>query len=311
MKILSRIALLAIAAAAIALGSATPASAQATRTWVSGVGDDVNPCSRTAPCKTFAGAISKTAPGGEISCLDPGGFGAITITKSITIDCTGTQGSILAVGTTGVIVNAANINVLLRNIQIQGANTTTGNGVRVLQARNVILDNVTISNFAGTGTNGRGVTIETATANVGVQVINSRILNVTNFGIHSAPTAGNVVLDVDRTSILRSGNSAIFLFNATTASISNSVLSNNVAAGVATQNATTTAHLTNNVISFNGFGVANGLGGASTMRLYGNAITGNGIGVRIDAGSVFTYGNNGIRGNSGNETPTQPSTGTQ
>ena len=74
---------------------AAPAQAQATRTWVSGVGDDVNPCSRTAPCKTFAGAISKTAAGGEINCLDPGGFGTVTITKSITIDCTGTIGSIL------------------------------------------------------------------------------------------------------------------------------------------------------------------------------------------------------------------------
>ena len=62
-----------------------PAHAQATRTWVSGVGDDANPCSRTAPCKTFAGAISKTAAGGEINCLDPGGFGAVTITKAITI----------------------------------------------------------------------------------------------------------------------------------------------------------------------------------------------------------------------------------
>src|SRR5499426_3189179 len=64
-----------------------PAQAQASRTWVSGVGDDLNPCSRTAPCKTFAGAISKTAVNGEINCLDPGGFGAVTITKSITIDC--------------------------------------------------------------------------------------------------------------------------------------------------------------------------------------------------------------------------------
>ncbi len=166
-------------------------------------------------------------------------------------------------------------------------------------------------NFAGTGTNGRGVSIETATANVGVQVINSRILNVTNFGIQSNPTAGNVVLEVSRTHILRGGNSAIALINATTAAISDSVMSQNVGAGAALQNANTSAQLTNNVISFNGFGVANGLGGASTMRLYGNSLFGNTVGVRIDAGSVFTYGNNGIRGNAGNETPTQPSTGTQ
>ena len=73
---------------------AATAYGQASRTWVSGVGDDANPCSRTAPCKTFAGAISKTAAQGEINCLDPGGFGAVTITKAITIDCVGTLGSI-------------------------------------------------------------------------------------------------------------------------------------------------------------------------------------------------------------------------
>src|SRR6201991_208408 len=105
-----------------ALASA-PAHAQATRTWVSGVGDDVNPCSRTAPCKTFAGAISKTAAGGEINCLDPGGMGAVTITKSITLDCTGTLGGILAALTTGVIINGANAIVTLRGLTINGIGT--------------------------------------------------------------------------------------------------------------------------------------------------------------------------------------------
>src|SRR3712207_9361033 len=79
----------AITCALFILALSSLAHAQATRTWVSGVGDDVNPCSRTAPCKTYAGAISKTADKGEISTLDPGGFGTVTITKSITID--GTQ----------------------------------------------------------------------------------------------------------------------------------------------------------------------------------------------------------------------------
>jgi hypothetical protein len=311
MKILSRIAILAAAAVTVAVGSATPASAQATRTWVSGVGDDANPCSRTAPCKTFAGAISKTAIGGEINCLDPGGFGGVTITKSLTIDCYGTQGSILAVGQNGVLVNGANVNVILRNLQINAANSTIGNGIRIIQARTVIVDNVTIENFAGTGTNGRGVSIETATAGVVVQVINSRFLNLANFGINSAPTAGNVILEVNRSHFMRGGNTAIALINATTAQISDSVMSANVGAGVALQNANTSAQLANNIISFNGFGIANGLAGASTARLYGNSFFGNTVGVRIDAGSVFTYGNNGIRGNSGNEVPTQPSTGTQ
>src|SRR6478672_5715691 len=119
----------------LSIGIATLASAQATRTWVSGVGDDVNPCSRTAPCKTFAGAISKTASPGIINCLDPGGFGAVTITKEIQIDCTGTLGSILSSGVQGVIVNGLTTDkIILRNIDINGAGTALGtNGINLIQ----------------------------------------------------------------------------------------------------------------------------------------------------------------------------------
>src|SRR5438132_9572934 len=98
----------ALAIAIFSFAFASMAQAQATRTWVSGVGDDANPCSRTAPCKTFAGAISKTAKDGEISVLDPGGFGTVTITKSITIHATHGAGfgSILSAGATaGVLIN--------------------------------------------------------------------------------------------------------------------------------------------------------------------------------------------------------------
>src|SRR5438045_808793 len=112
------------------------AQAQATRTWVSGVGDDVNPCSRTAPCKTFAGAISKTAVNGEINCLDPAGYGAVTVTKSITIDCEDTQGSILASLVNGVIINITSATdakkaVKLRGLSINGAGNGI-NGIRML-----------------------------------------------------------------------------------------------------------------------------------------------------------------------------------
>src|SRR5271154_3473654 len=93
-----------------------PAEAQATRTFVSGEGDDANPCSRTAPCKTFAGAISKTATAGEIDCVEPGGFGTLTITKSITIDCHEVYGSILVSGTNGITIAASGGNVVIRNL---------------------------------------------------------------------------------------------------------------------------------------------------------------------------------------------------
>src|SRR5438876_11898730 len=116
-----RLATLAPAFVLIALALPASAFAQASRTWVSGVGDDANPCSRTAPCKTFAGAISKTASGGEINCLDPGGFGAVTITKAITIKCHYTEGGLLAASTNGVIINAASTDkVILRGLDIDG-----------------------------------------------------------------------------------------------------------------------------------------------------------------------------------------------
>ena len=138
-----------LAAACGLLLYSTAGHAQATRTWVSGVGDDANPCSRTAPCKTFAGAISKTAAGGEISMLDPGGFGALTITKSITVNGDGTLAGILAAGTNGIIVSStapATAKITLRNISINGAGTGL-NGVRVLGGAQTIIDNCSISGF--------------------------------------------------------------------------------------------------------------------------------------------------------------------
>src|SRR5712692_6775632 len=106
----------------LVLAATTMMSAQASRTWVSGVGDDVNPCSRTAPCKTFAGAISKTAAGGEIDALDPAGFGAVTITKSITLDGGGGQvASVLASAQNGIVISAgANDQVVVRNLSLNG-----------------------------------------------------------------------------------------------------------------------------------------------------------------------------------------------
>ena len=130
------------------------ASAQATRTWVSGVGDDANPCSRTAPCKTFAGAISKTANGGEIDCLDPGGFGAVTITKSITIDCDSGAGGVLAAGTNGINIAATGTDIIvLRNLTINGAgvgaNNIAGiNGINITLAKSVGLEDVVINNWS-------------------------------------------------------------------------------------------------------------------------------------------------------------------
>ncbi|RYD63523.1 MAG: hypothetical protein EOP58_11235, partial [Sphingomonadales bacterium] len=149
-----------------ALLYAAPASAQATRTWVSGVGDDVNPCSRTAPCKTFAGAISKTAAGGEINCLDPGGYGTVTIVKSITLDCTGTLGSVLNSATTGIIVNNATAVVKLRGLTINGGTPTAAglHGIRFIAGASLTVENVLISNQIAAAPNGNGIFFQPSAA---------------------------------------------------------------------------------------------------------------------------------------------------
>lgn len=177
-KLMNRMLTLAVAACAFA---ATPAAAQATRTWVSGVGDDVNPCSRTAPCKTFAGAISKTAAGGEINCLDPGGFGGVTITKALTILCDGVVGGALA-GGNAINVNAGvNDRVVLKGLDIFAVNPVGAAGVNVIQARDVIIIDTNIQGF------GAGVLVAGSTK-MRVTVHNSRIIgntvgvSVTNSG---------------------------------------------------------------------------------------------------------------------------------
>src|SRR3984957_7852192 len=134
------------------VGVATaPAQAQAPRAWVSGVGDDANPCSRTAPCKTWPGAISKTATGGEIDALDPGGFGGVTIIKSITLDGGGGQvASILVSGTPGVTINGAGAVVILRNLRINGilqSGSPGTIGVNIVQASRVVFENDDIFGF--------------------------------------------------------------------------------------------------------------------------------------------------------------------
>lgn len=154
----------------VCLMTAAPALAQATRTWVSGVGDDVNPCSRTAPCKTFAGAISKTAAGGEINVLDPGGFGAVTITKSISIISTFEAG-VLVSGTNGIIVNVgATDKVLLDGLDIEGLGTGL-NGVRIIGGGKTTIRNCSIRNFTQ-----NGVSLE-GTAGARAVIEDSIILN--------------------------------------------------------------------------------------------------------------------------------------
>jgi hypothetical protein len=273
---------------------ASSAFAQATRTWVSGVGDDVNPCSRTAPCKTFAGAISKTAAGGEISVLDPGGFGAVTITKSITIDGGGIVGSILSAITNGVNVNAgANDVVTLRNLSINGA-TTGLTGVNIVSggAKAVILEHVKLLGMAK-------CVNDTHTAAVQTQIFMDDVSasNCSTNGFFFQPGAG--------------ASSIVFIKNSSVTRVGTTVSHDGIAsfAGVAmhldnvTVFAAAGAGLHPDAGSLvtvdNSFFVRNGgdgiqVGpGAAVLRLQGSTTAQNsGAGVRSSGGQIHSYKNN-------------------
>jgi hypothetical protein len=184
-----------------------PAHAQATRTWVSGVGDDANPCSRTAPCKTFAGAISKTAAGGEIDALDPGGFGALTITKSITIDGGGGQvASVLVAGTNGFVVSAGTTDVvIIKNLRFQGllgnGSNPSGagiNGIRVLTAAQTVIENCEIYGF-----NNNGIDVALTTSG-NVEVLHTQLFNNKANGIGVVASSGTAFVQVYNSSVVGS-----------------------------------------------------------------------------------------------------------
>src|SRR5215472_295016 len=190
------------------LGFGSLANAQATRTWVSGVGDDANPCSRTAPCKTFAGAISKTAPGGEIDALDPGGFGALTITKAITLDGGGGQvASVLVAGTNGIVVAAGgNDVVIIRNLRINGISGSGNggfNGIQFISGKDLDIENVTIFGFTQQCINiGLG-------ASATVHIVNSVTKNCGGNGVRAITSAGTLKVAIDNSQIMLSNNNGV------------------------------------------------------------------------------------------------------
>lgn len=299
-------ALRIICLVAITLFAAAAAQAQASRTWVSGVGDDANPCSRTAPCKTFAGAISKTAAGGEISVLDPGGYGAVTITKSITINGEGTLAGILNAGTNGIIINAAVTDkVAIRNISIAGLNTGL-NGVRILAGGSVSFENCAIYNQAG-----NGIDLQNSGATQ-LHVVNTVIRDNTGAasnGIFIKPLAGGsalvhvdgVTLDNTRVGLRAEDNAKV--------SVSNSHASGNISNGfIAFSNGAAVEINVKDSSSSNssaGNGVRAAGGVLAVVRLANVLITNNLNGISTaNGGQVISFGDNINAGNTNPGAPT-------
>jgi hypothetical protein len=285
-------------------------NAQATRTWVSGVGDDANPCSRTAPCKTFAGAISKTAAGGEIDALDPGGFGALTITKAITLDGGGGQvASVLVSGTNGIVVSAGVAdNVVIRNLSINGiSGTGVGglNGIRFVSGKSLRIENCNINGFTQ-----RGIDISPNNGSGNpptVSVINTTSNDNGDSGIRSSVTQ-RVLVSIVNSRFNNNGVYGIFAGDYSRFSVNGSDSSGNGTAGfIALANAgdvvmnVSNSTATNNSVSTNpaGTGIQAGGGVAtSIVRLYGVVIMSNFPNGMLTGsnGSIVSFGHNANSG---------------
>ena len=290
----------------LALASAT--QAQATRTWVSGVGDDVNPCSRTAPCKTFAGAISKTAKDGEISVLDPGGFGAVTITKSIYIN--GTHGSgfggILSSLTTGIIINItdpADVRkaVRIRSLDINGASTGIM-GVNIVAANNVWIEDCVIDGTTGNGTTS-GVGVRVATSASCNLFISDTVIHKHITGVRVTTTAGFAVANL-RNCNIEGNTTGVEASTNGFVTIANSRIANNSTNGVVTSASGAQLNVRDNVLSNNGTAVNAGAG--STVRAISNLLLNNTTGFGGTTGVIQTDGQNR---NAGNTAPGAPGGG--
>ena len=276
----------------------------ATRTWVSGIGNDADPGSRTAPCKTFAGAISKTAGGGEISVLDPGGYGAVTIAKSITIDGTGTFASILASGTTGIIINGAGIDVTIRGVQINGAGSGII-GIRIIAANRVHIHDCVIFGFTAGAAHGIN---DERSAGGKLFISNTIIRDNAQSGVVVLPSSGSTAIQafLHNVRLEGNGNSGLAASTGSRVTISNSLVARNTNFGLYANSTAGTAELNAEgcVVVGNGQGVFADTG--STIRISNLHVTNNTTGLG-GTGTFATYGNNRIAGNSGgNSVPGGP-----
>jgi hypothetical protein len=285
------------------------AYAQATRTWVSGVGDDANPCSRTAPCKTFAGAISKTAAGGEINVLDPGGFGGVTITKSITINGYGAIAGVLVSGTNAIVINAAATDVVvLRNLTIDGVGSGLA-GVKVLNAAAVHLENLEIFNF--NSTTGYGVWVNNAAGNVHVFIDNCKVIDngsSAGGGIYFQPlNPATATGHITHSQIANNqGFAGLRVDSRASVDMRDSSITGNFQHGAIVVSSAFPADLAveSSMVSGNGVSPANngaGLQSQGTMasiRLANTQVTYNEHGLRAQSsGLLDSYGNNMVYGN--------------
>lgn len=286
-------------------GSAT--SESASHRWVSASGDDANPCSHSAPCKTFAQAFTKTPAGGEIGVLDSGSFGEVSITKPVTINGQGATVSV-APNVNGFVVNAgANDVVTIKNISLTGSGAAA-NAIRYIAGNQLTIEGVTIMGFSG-----NGVEVELGKGGQAVGggkliVTNSSISNCGKSGFKMSAASGFATATLENVRLNSSANGVEIGDGNTFTLINRSSITSHTGSGILAAGASAVINADNSIIAFNGIGV-NANAASATIRLSGNGIYHNGEGLKLSAGgtaggaTVSSDGTNRIEGNGSTQMP--------
>lgn len=305
-----RIIIILFCVVGLALAGASHVFAQATRSWVSGVGDDANPCSRTAPCKTWAGAISKTSAGGEIDALDPGGFGAVTITKSVTLDGGGQLASILVSGTSGLTVAAGATDVvILRSLRFDGLNvgqvgsSSAGlSGVQFNSGGALYVEDCAIFGFMDYGISFVPNQSTASQLFVSGTTIESNVSATAGAGINVQPAGtGSVSVSVDKSRI-EGNTTGILAGNSVAATVGHSVITGNSTYGISVTG-TSQVVVENSTLSDNTTAAVYVNSKNASVVLDNNTIANNGAGLSFgkSKGSISTFKNNAFVHNSGGD----------
>jgi hypothetical protein len=187
---MKRIALLWTTALVATLAS-SGAYALSNRTFVSGNGSDANPCSLSAPCRSFAGALTQTSPGGEIAVLDTAGYGAVTITQAVSIvNEEGVEAGVtLAAAGSAITISAGASDVVnLRGLTLEGGGVGS-NGIVLNSAGGLNVQSCVVRNFTNVG-----ILLQPANPNPNgsFTIIDTSVENNTSIGIFVAPASGTI-----------------------------------------------------------------------------------------------------------------------
>jgi hypothetical protein len=293
---------LAVLAAILLPGlHAAPAHADSAPFWVSHSGSDSNACTRASPCATFNRALSVTGDGGQVSCLDSGNYGEITINISVSIDCTGTVGAALfdsytsSTCTQAIRIDAPGKFVSLRGLNIGGFTANPfvcglADGIVIFAATAVDIEDCVIENFLQ-----KGILDARTTGLTKLAIKNTIVRNNGSAGIVAGAAPRNSVVVENVHSV---GNAyGIGVATGNNVVISRSVMSENSIAGIEADPGADVV-VENTKISHN---ASYGIFAQGTVTLANSDISFNTTSI---AGSTFSFGNNRLVGNGAGAAPT-------